>query len=144
MIVHVPGPQFHVANVEVTTVPKRHCGSVKKWVKDKYFGFITLMMAVTTCSSIGKSWLLRGCNNTMSYDTEHDDGKRNYRARHCIVISSSGGGGGTFGDGGDDVFIHHQQPFDTRDTEPFLTDNDNRKENTGHPTAVTLRIHTAS
>ena len=62
--------------------------------------------------------------DTVSYDAEYDDRKRNYRARHCIVISGSGGGGGTPGDGGDDVFIHHQQLFDTGDTGPCDTEYD--------------------
>ena len=34
---------------------------------------------------------------------------------------------GTPGDGGDDVFIHHQQHYDTRDTGPYDTDYDDRK-----------------
>ena len=113
----VPVPRFHE--------DMRHSGSVNNGSKTRASGLSPddggddVFMHWKELASEG---LRQG--DTVSYDSECDDRKGNYGARHCIVIPS---GDGTPRDGGDDVFIHHQQLLDTRDTAPYDTGYDDRK-----------------
>ena len=81
-VVDVPVPRFHE--------DMRHSRSVKKWVKNAGFGFLTFDGGSDDVFIHWKELAVEGLQqgDTVSYDTEYDDRKGIHRARHCIVISS--------------------------------------------------------
>ena len=64
--------------------------------KDKCFGFITLDDGGDDVFTRWKELPVEGLQHgdTVLCDSDYDDRKRKYRARHCIVISGSSDGSG--------------------------------------------------
>ena len=78
-------------------------GTVKKWIEDNGFGFITPEdggddVFIHRTQLADAEALEQG--ETVSFDKEYDDRKGKYKASNCTVTSSGGGGGGGWGGGG--------------------------------------------
>jgi len=77
-------------------------GTVKKWLSEKGFGFITpddggddvFVHASTLTDTDGLSE-----GDTVTFETEYDDRKGKYKAVECTLKSGAGGGGGGGGGG---------------------------------------------